>query len=60
MSDRLEDGERSIALNITDVFSRESSSILADFSLPSQKVISWLEELRKTRGLPEAITVDNG
>jgi len=60
MSDRLEDGQRFRVLNIIDLFSRESLSILADFSFPSQKVISWLEELRKTRGLPEAITVDNG
>ena len=60
MSDRLENGRRFRILNIIDLFSRESLSILADFSFPSQKVISWLEELRKTRGIPEAITVDNG
>lgn len=60
MSDRLEDGRRFRILNIVDLFSRESLSILADFSFPSQKVISWLEKLRKTRGLPKAITVDNG
>ncbi len=60
MSDRLENGQRFRVLNIIDLFTRESLSILADFSFPSQKVISWLEELRKTRGLPEAITVDNG
>lgn len=60
MSDRLEDGQRFRVLNIIDLFSRESLSILTDFSFPSQKVISWLEELRKTRGLPKAITVDNG
>ena len=58
MSDRLENGQRFRVLNIIDLFTRESLSILADFSFPSQKVISWLEELRKTRGLPEAITVD--
>ena len=60
MSDRLENGQRFRVLNIIDLFSRESLSILADFSFPSQKVISWLEQLRKTRGLPRAITVDNG
>ena len=60
MSDRLENGRRFRILNIIDLFSRESLSILADFSFPSQKVISWLEELRETRALPEAITGNNG
>lgn len=60
MSDSLENGRRFRILNIIDLFSRESLSILADFSFPAQKVISWLQESRKTRGLPEAITVDNG
>lgn len=60
MSGRLEDGQSFRILNIIDLFGRESLSILVDSSFPSQKVISWLEELRKTRGLPEAITVDSG
>lgn len=47
-------------LNIIDDFSRESLAIEVDFSLPGERVVRVLENLAVTRGLPTAITVDNG
>jgi len=47
-------------LNIVDDFSREAIAIEVDFSLPGERVVRVLESLASTRGLPAAITVDNG
>jgi len=60
VADMLDNGRRFRVLTIVDNFTRECPALLADFSLNAQKVISCLEHLRLTRGLPKAITVDNG
>lgn len=60
MSDKLENGHKIRTLNIIDVFSRECLQIKANRSLPSKEVIKTLEELKKKRGLPKVITLDNG
>ena len=60
MSDSLSNGNKIRTLNIIDVFSRECISLQVDRSISSEKVISILEYLEFTRGLPEKIRVDNG
>jgi len=60
MSDVLENGRRFRVLTIIDHYSRECPLLAADYSLNAEKVISYLDYLSATRGLPKAITVDNG
>lgn len=60
MSDALSNGNKIRTLNIIDIFSRECISLQVDRSISSTKVISILEYLEFTRGLPEKIRVDNG
>lgn len=60
VADRLENGRRVRILTIVDQYSRECVSAEADFSLTGEKVVSCLEGLKKMRGLPKSITVDNG
>jgi len=60
VSDSLNNGSKVRMLNIVDVFTKECPAIVVSSSLPSSKVISTLDYLAETRGLPEAITVDNG
>ncbi len=43
-----------------DQFTRECPAIEPDFSLTGKKVVALLWRLRRRRGLPESITVDNG
>jgi putative transposase len=60
MHDVLETGRRFRILTLVDQFSRECPLLEADHSLTAPKVIAGLERLRIERGLPTAITVDNG
>jgi putative transposase len=60
MSDSLVSGQRFRTLNILDDYNREVLNIEIATSLPSERVIRVLEELKETRGLPEKIRVDNG
>ena len=60
VSDAFSSGRRFRALTIVDDFTRECPVIEVDTSLPAARVIEVLEQLRRTRGLPETITVDNG
>lgn len=60
VADVLDNGRRFRILTIIDNFTRECPALLADFSLNAQKVIACLEGIKNTRGLPKAITVDNG
>ena len=60
VSDCLDNGRRFRALTVVDNFSRECPAVEADFSLTANKVISCLDRLKATRGLPKAIRVDNG
>ena len=48
------------ALVIVDDYSRECPVIEVDTSLGGARVVSVLERLAETRGLPEVITIDNG
>jgi len=60
MSDSCANGRKIRTLNIIDLYARECIKIEVASSLPSSKVISILDTLALERGLPQAITVDNG
>ena len=60
VSDRLEDGRRFRALTVLDMYTRESLAIVPGFSLTGEHVVVYLERIRKVRGAPQSIQVDNG
>lgn len=60
MSDSLWDGRRFRLLNVIDDYNREVLAMEADLSLPTQRLIRLLEQLKQWRGLPQMIRVDNG
>lgn len=60
VTDSIVTGRRFRALVIVDDYSRECPAIEVDTSIGGQRVVSVLERLAETRGLPEAITMDNG
>lgn len=60
VTDSMVTGRRFRALVIVDNYSRECPAIEVDTSLGGFRVVSVLERLRETRGLPEVITIDNG
>jgi len=60
MSDTLYAGRRFRTLNVLDEGVREALEIVVDTSIPSGRVIRTLEQLKSTRGLPQAIRCDNG
>ena len=60
MHDSLWDGRTFRMLNVIDDYNRQVLWIETDTSLPAQRVIRVLENLKASRGLPEMIRVDNG
>lgn len=60
VTDSVITGRRFRALVIVDDYSRECPVIEVDTSLGGRRVVSVLERLAGIRGLPEAITIDNG
>jgi putative transposase len=60
VTDSIVTGRRFRALTIVDDYSRECTAIEVDTSLGGARVVSVLERLAETRGLPEIITMDNG
>jgi putative transposase len=60
MSERFENGSYFWVLTIIDQFTRECPLLWADVSLSGIKVVACLERLARIRGVPQAITVDNG
>ncbi len=58
--DVLDNGRRFRILTLVDQFSRECPLVVAAPSLTAHHVIAGLEQLQAERGLPAAITVDNG
>lgn len=60
VTDSIVNGRRFRALAIVDDYSRECPAIEVDTSLGGQRVVSVLERLAETRGLPQVITSDNG
>jgi putative transposase len=60
VTDSIVTGRRFRVLAIVDNYSRECPAIEVDTSLGGVRVVSVLERLSETRGLPKIITVDNG
>ena len=60
ISDRLDNGQQFRILAVIDLFSRECLMLKVGVSLTGTHVVKSLEEIRKNRSLPQAITVDNG
>ena len=60
VTDSIVTGRRFRALAIVDDYSRECPVIEVDTSLGGARVVSVLERLAETRGLPKVITTDNG
>ena len=60
VTDSIVTGRRFRALTIIDDYSRECPAIEVDTSLGGARVVSVLDRLEATRGLPEVITMDNG
>jgi len=60
VTDSIVTGRRFRALVIVDDYSRECLAIEVDTSLGGRRVVQVLERLADFRGLPKAITMDNG
>ncbi|MFM2480056.1 IS3 family transposase [Celerinatantimonas sp. YJH-8] len=60
MHDGLSCGKRFRTLNVVDEGTRECLAIEVDTSLPAERVIRVLEQLKVERGLPVQLRVDNG
>jgi putative transposase len=60
MHDHLRNGRSFRTFNVIDDFNREGLDIVADFSLPAERVIRVLDQIIEWRGRPAAIRCDNG
>lgn len=60
MSDTLARGSRLRTLNIVDQYSRKCLGIDIRTSMPSRKVINFLERMIEKHGMPRGIRTDNG
>lgn len=60
VTDSIVTGRRFRSLTIVDDYSRECPAIEVDTSLGGKRVVRVLEKLAESRGLPDAITTDNG
>lgn len=58
--DSLWNGRKLRALTMVDIFTKESLRIEVDTSISGERVVRVLNRIVESRGLPEAITVDNG
>ncbi len=60
MHDTLYCGKRFRTLNLVDESTRECLAIEVDTSLPAERVVRALEQLKAERGLPTQLRKDNG
>jgi putative transposase len=60
VSDRFADGRWFRILTVVDQYTRECLCAFADRSQTGEKVVVQMKQLVATRGIPEAITTDNG
>lgn len=58
--DKLWEGRKFRSLSVVDTFTHECLALEVDTSLGGERVKRVLERLVSSRGLPEAITLDNG
>ena len=59
MSDALATGRRIRTANVIDDCNRECLGVLVDYSLPSQRITRWIDDVALLRGHPKRIRVDN-
>ena len=60
MHDTLFCGRRFRTFNLIDEGAREALAIEVDSSLPAERVVRVLEQIKESRPLPEQIRIDNG
>lgn len=60
MTDMLTSGKRFRTFNVIDNYTRECLCIEIATSMPSSKVVEYLNQIIKVRGKPNSITLDNG
>jgi putative transposase len=60
MSDTIYSGTRFRVLNIIDEGVREALDIVVDTSITAGRVVRTLDQLKRERGVPRSIRVDNG
>lgn len=60
MTDTLYNGRRVRILNIMDDYNRQALAMEVDFTLPSGRIITLLEQLKEIYGKPQIIRTDNG
>jgi putative transposase len=60
MADALGSGRRFRTLNLVDEYTREALALEVDTSLPGERVVRVLEQLRRQGRKPEWIVTDNG
>jgi len=60
LTDSLADGRRFRVLTIVDNVSRVSPAIAVGASLTGERVVTLLDQLRSTVGVPQRIAIDNG
>ncbi|HWA35812.1 MAG TPA: IS3 family transposase [Cyclobacteriaceae bacterium] len=60
MHDTLYCGKRFRTFNLIDEGTREALSIEVDSSLPAERVVRVLDQVKESRPLPEQIRIDNG
>lgn len=60
MSDAFTNGKRFRTMNVLDDYNREVLGIKVSVSLPSERVVAYLNEIAKQRGYPVYLRLDNG
>ncbi|MBK8057864.1 MAG: IS3 family transposase [Gemmatimonadetes bacterium] len=60
ISDQCANGRRFRVLSLIDTCTRECLALEVDTSLPAARVVRVLDDVTSLRGVPRAITVDNG
>jgi putative transposase len=58
--DQLSNGRRFRTLTLVDDFTRQCPALWSDHSIGGAGVVAVLDQLARTYGLPQSITVDNG
>jgi putative transposase len=60
VSDKFFEGRRFRCFTLLDIYTHECLRIEVDTSIPSEKIVNILNQLKITRGLPEILICDNG
>ncbi len=60
ISDALYSGKRFRTFNLMDDYNREGLVLEVDTSLPAERIVRVLDQVKAWRGVPERLQVDNG